>query len=1062
MKIFPTSSTLSDLVNYINIRTDSHKKVYDFFKKIVLSPDDVASLSVNFTERDQYFNSKFPIDDTGRIIKPEDTFGGRYLPNNPIITTFSNYPNTNTVPNINEGKPEQSIDIDGGIPSNISISTSTMSSLSNSTYTKNESVKYWPTFKINDFFPISSGLSNIEQLNVNGYSVSDSLFSILKITPGVNEKYHHINIEYSTSDPKAIMLVLLDGKHIVDGDSVEFKISFNKTDIFSDINKWPIIIFIDSSYVNISVDGSFNLSTLHSETQSLIVDGISYRYVPAELMDNELYKYVRIPNNEQIGYLVSINSLDQIFLNKIGISNIVKFNGTSNTIKYDNYGYLDSELLRLDYNTNFTLVTRPILGKGNLDVLNESAVEFSDNLINFTTFNNSCAVFGAQTNTYSYNLSTYNTSTTLSSIKTTTNYLPVDYPKQMDLQIINFNSELESGIFYTFDISANLIGNNYYIINTGVQFINSFFSIRKHSNEIIIENAGIMTNISTTTTSFSVDIGYKRLIDKMYRRILLRSYDSLIYDSGWVLDNLISDYDCNLSDISSPFIENYQVCDLDLTNKTNTVTVSNILLFSKLNSVEVDTLFQLSIINGVYNRFSNRISPTPKIIPITQLEGFITALNQYPKSNIAISNVNNLNATYGNTEYRIGFTVHDYKGDFNYRKIKSPLLGSSLLENQLLIGTSICPDFSDNTLQANISCDGILNIDLMPYFSSTSIINGQNSKSSQTPYNSKILNKDTIISFGKCGYLPRVSTTITYTDKSTNFIFDNGTDAIYNPHRSGLLQSLAISEQGPQRSLLPINVLSQNPLQPNNTINRLLFYVNPTVTINNKNSTLPDFFNVNYGDTINTFSKINDTNYIYSGYNGFIGTMILAPNVNNINDVESYKGVRWQLRLITKTINPETVTFSSINLNTDTIVLQTITTDMVYYSPLKCGLFSVGFNIVNIEPEITKYVLNGFMITLETENINTDGTRLDNVGSAKYNYLIINVFGHIPNDNNNIVYDIVPEKTPPNYTNLDKITPLGVNNFKSLESEYINDFRDYPSINNLILSTYYQIPKYSK
>src|ERR1035437_9470902 len=236
MKLFPTSSTLTDLVNYINDRTDSHQKIYDFFKNIILSQNDSTSVTVNFTEKDQYFNSKYPINESGYVSQPQDMFGGKYLPNNPIITSFSRFPQVRTVPNINDGKPEQSINIDGDIPDSISLTTSTISNLSNSTYTTLDKIKYWPTIKIADFFPISNGISTIEQDNINGVSESDTLFSILRIVPNVGEKYHHLDIEYSTTNPKMVILILLDGANIVDGNSVEFKVSFTNIDGLAEAN----------------------------------------------------------------------------------------------------------------------------------------------------------------------------------------------------------------------------------------------------------------------------------------------------------------------------------------------------------------------------------------------------------------------------------------------------------------------------------------------------------------------------------------------------------------------------------------------------------------------------------------------------------------------------------------------------------------------------------------------------------------------------------------------------------------------------------------------------------
>jgi len=1059
MKIFPTSSTLTDLVNYINAKTDSHQKVYDFLKNLIISSESNSSLTVDFTNNPQYINSRFPINDSGYINQPQDMFGGSVNVDNPIITTFNK---TDTVPNIIDGKLTDKISVDGDIPNSISLTSPNMSQLSHSTYTKKEGIKYWPTIKINDFFPISSKVSEYEQDNVNGVSESDSLFSIIKLIPGKDEKYHHINIEYSPLDPKTVILMLLDGSNVADGDSLEFKLNFINTTSNVEANYWPIVIFLDSTYLNFSIENTFNLNTLATESQSLNIDGIRYKYVPAAILDSQLYKYLRVPNNDPIGYLVSIDTLDCSYLNSVGEHFILTFNGNANTITYNNYGYLDSEVLRIDNNSELLLVTRPVLGKNASNILEDSSIEFGKDVLRFVTRNNSCAVFGAQTNKYSYNMSGYSTGATLLSRKVVTDYLPIDYPKQLKKDIVNFNSEINSGLFFTFDVSSDLIGNNYFVLNTGLQFVDSFFSIRKHSSTMIIEIAGVMNTVAHVDSEFSVDVGYKRVTDKINKRILVRSSNALVFDSGWVADHDVDTYPCDLISLSSPFIENYQITDLDLTNSIGVVTISNVLFFNNLAKHEVDSLFNISILNGVYSRFNNITTTNPKVLPISQLEGLLTIVNQYPKSNVALLNVSQKNNNYSPVEFRIGFTVHENKGNFSYRNRKDPILGSSLLETVRLVDESKCGDFDENNTFASADCEGILNAQRLPYFSSGIVSNSASSVEAKSPYNSLILNKNTLISFGKCGYLPKVSTTTTYKYLMSHFTFDNGMLARFNPAWK-TIQSFEIKKR----------VLSLPMTDISNTLNRVLFYFDQMQTINNQYTNLHEIFQTNFGSTVDIMGKVSDSAYKYTMVGADIPFEIRVPSANESN-LETFVNTMWQIRYITKNINPATATFSDIDLDTDTVVFAELPF-FVYRSVYGTYNFLIAFQSISTSTNVNfsavpmQYLKNGYLITMKNEYdgpsvaIPTDGSNLYLYqGNRYYPSIELILERSVPVYDETITYDKAPIAPVPRFSDIQSLIPKGTIDFRTLNTEYIPSYEDFPTINRMMVSTFYQIPKYSK
>ena len=135
----------------------------------------------------------------------------------------------------------------------------------------------------------------------------------------------------------------------------------------------------------------------------------------------------------------------------------------------------------------------------------------------------------------------------------------------------------------------------------------------------------------------------------------------------------------------------------------------------------------------------------------------------------------------------------------------------------------------------------------------------------------------------------------------------------------------------------------------------------------------------------------------------------MSPTVTNPADVVNYKKIGWQLRLIKKNIDINTVQFSDIDLDLDTVIIQTTTSDMSYYSITNCGLFVVEFDFVGkganaISPDLTKYLLNGVLITMTNETLNTNGSVVGAPRLVDGNWLVVSINSHLPVINNKITY----------------------------------------------------------
>lgn len=1064
MRIFPKSSSLDGVVNYIKTRTDSHNKIYEFFKNIVLSTEEISKLSVDFTEKDQYLNSEYPINEDGYVLTPDDMFGGEYTANHPIIKTFDNFPKNKKIPNIIDGKPNETILISKGLDNNINLALDTMSKLSNSVVTKKEKIKYWPTFKIGGFFPSEYSTSNDHQLVSTGTTPLNTQFSIIKICPTFEEKFHHIDIEYVASNPKMIIFILLDSKNIVDGDSVEFKINVLTEGEPIDTNSWPLVLFVENTYTNITHSSQVLYDNLVKSRNCISIDGIEYTYINKNELTDELSQHLRFSEysvDESYGYLISVDTINSIYSNKYGKFKEIVFEGNCNTIEYSDYGYLNNEQARLDHNNTIYTMTRPVYGD-NSNILADSKVIFAKDSIQFSTINGSCANFGASTNKNTYDLSSYSETTPLELMKIKTEYLPNDYPVQIKLDIINFSKKINSGLFYTFEISHDLLDDNYFIIKSGIQYTDSFFTLRVHSDKIIIDIDGICNSISSSSSAYSVDIAFKRIKNTIFKKILVRASDALIYESKWLFCNKIS---CEIDQVGSIYFENYQLSNVSSTQHDNLTKISNILTYSELSSSEVDSLFNLSKKNGVYSRFNNVDSCIPKILPISQIEGLLSVVTKYPKSNVNMKFNNLDNDIHSNISFRVGFIGHTNKGDFRYKVNKNPILDSSLLVSNKVIELNACSLFPFKNVIANVSCNGIVDESDNDYFKDINSTNQFNYKISSKVFNTKILNNNTLISFGKCGYLPKVTSETSYVDSGTAVLFDNDSqDTIY----SGDLQSLKISSASIySRNALPIKILHQDSNNISNTINRFIYNIDPRVTITNKKSNICEFFDVSLGTNIDTFSEISNKYYKYTIAHGYFGATILAPTVTNPADVVNYKKIGWQLRLIKKNIDINTVQFSDIDLDLDTVIIQTTTSDMSYYSITNCGLFVVEFDFVGkganaISPDLTKYLLNGVLITMTNETLNTNGSVVGAPRLVDGNWLVVSINSHLPVINNKITYEKLPLEINPNADSVSNEDILSNIKYEKLDSEYIGKFNDQPTINRFILSTCYQIPKYPK
>lgn len=675
MRIFPKSSSMRGLVNYILSRTSAHFATYELFKAFVLSEDVNRSIISKFNSTGKYFNTEYPLNTNWDILTPSDMFGGRYGSSFPVITSFDNYPKVSTIPDILNDKLNTKINILEGLPSEIVRVSETISSVVGISNNDTSKVKYWPKFKIAEYWPITNGINDEVQLNL---TTTSGIYSIIRLSTG-DEKYHHIDIEYDViSGNIPIIFIILDTKDAVDGDQLEFKINYINTSTDGiHIDKSPITVFLDGRYSDISIPLNESISSLDiNKNDKVVISGITYEYVH----NSDIPNGVSIPSEwDDVGYLISNNSNNSINTKHVGIAHDTIINGDSNGFIFNNYGFNSSEELWLNSNGGFILTSCPLFGESSLTASSNVEVNYSENKVELKCINGGSFHFGRSSNKTDYDLSLYTDSVYLNDIIVDTSYLPYELPKQIPDTLIKFTSNIESNIFYTFDIEFNL-EDAYSISILGIQYTNITYNIRKKDSSIIIENGTKITTIDTTANNISIFFGVNRIRNNLYKKLIIVSGGSVLYEDMWTNCGDISGFDCSVLGDGSLFCEHL----IKSNSGNNILTVSNIKILNNLSRSENESLFTSLYNDGTYNRYNSlsgfSLNQTYSVLRIKDISGYMHCSSALYTANSPITYSNNENLINPYVSNRVGFTYHVNKSNFRYRSI------NQFITNKLTLG----------------------------------------------------------------------------------------------------------------------------------------------------------------------------------------------------------------------------------------------------------------------------------------------------------------------------------------------------------------------------------------
>lgn len=712
MKIFPKSSSMRDLVNYVLDRTISHFEIYEYFKSIVLSNGKHSTVMVDFNRSSKYFNTELPINVEGDILTPEDMFGGKYGSSYPVVTTFDRFPGNKTVPDILNDKLFRKISLTGDVSSKNILSDDTLSSIMGFSSTNSRNViKYWPTFSVGEYWPLSNNFTNEAQLNI---SSNISNYSIVKLD-SESSIYNHFDIEYGpelTSPP--IVFVLL-GKDLLDGDVFNLIINFKNTDSTLSYNQnAPIVVFLDEIYSDVEINTSPDISDIIAgKGSSIEIGGNKYRYLLSENIDSSIISELPVDWNDP-GYFVLDDSFAK-YGNVFEHYEInVLFNGTSNKITYNNYGLFNNEIMLANSNSDINMISTPILGNTNQSILDNIDVVFGDNSLTLSCSNGASFHFGKSDNRYSYDMGSYSTSALMKSIIVDQGYLPHNVPQQLlNANVVSLTSSYISGVFSTYDIEYSM--NSGYVVSTiGIQGIDIRYHIRRHASQVIVDDGLRISTVSGSFSKISINFGVKRVRNSIFKKLLVFSNGTLLYDGIWINCGDISTFDCTLLSGGSISFDNIIMGISGI----NSITVSNLKIISQLTGSAIDSAF-IRLANGnTYDRnntFSthnivSNINEAKKVLRISSLSGYVTQSNCRYQYTVDNSNNNYYNTIVDTISNRLDFTYHKNKSNFNY-KIPNNIVFSSISNQSIELDEGErCGNFYEYLAVTDIGCTGVSSI----------------------------------------------------------------------------------------------------------------------------------------------------------------------------------------------------------------------------------------------------------------------------------------------------------------------------------------------------------------
>ncbi|MCK9428470.1 MAG: hypothetical protein M0R17_00485 [Candidatus Omnitrophica bacterium] len=725
-------------------------------------------------------------------------------------------------------------------------SSSIFSELGLSTSNDINSVKVWPTFDFDNYYPINydQNKSEYEQISQKYLTNNKGKYSLIRLNKEKNETYHYITIKNSASTLSNVLFIVLD-KTFSDGGQFEFKINFvsdSTVDKSISTNKYPQVVFIDGTYCNICLSYNGNYAR---------IDGIDYEYIsridlPLSYQTYMNTKFIsKTYANEY--FLISKNTKTQIFNTfygkgaKLDITNL-------NELYFDNYGLFDNEKIKMYKNNDLLLLLKS-------DDLSYSKVCVDNDEIILKTNNGHSCVLGQNTNKIAYNYSTLFTNTCSNSV-IDTNYLINEYPPEFCINKNTPYTSIDCNMKLSVDYTIGNTSSNATVLKFGIQDSDLTAYVKKYNgtyqlyvNEVLLDSKTITdANIS----KIRISSGYYFVKNKIRLRCAIYSL---------ITNTLLSDYstEVDISAISNwnPYFETYILANTN-TSDYDIVKLQNIALNYNLTKTELDSLFtnELNINSIKYNLYedydNDGISLESKIFPVKNIKGYLLTVDSNPKSVFTMANLSSENDKINDISFRCSFIYNKNKSVFYYKPNKGYAEFSSSFSKKSPTDTVTTNDCSDALINETIeyATSGIEE-NGTSYYQNNTVFSDLLSLILETYQNG--ISKS--ITFGSCGKIP-YELNVTTNTQITLKISNNKGAASYDDDSNSYDYDYSDNAV--------VNIL--NDSNGKSTIIHTYFNYDKTVP----NSKVANYFNKSIGDNINyidefvnNYNSTNSKDYLY-------------------------------------------------------------------------------------------------------------------------------------------------------------------------------------------------------
>lgn len=714
---------ISDFVRALNDSLELNKKVVNALTDILLSSKKTTSIENTPPSASEYFHQKGTSYLYDREPIASDMFDGEAgsVANKvpyPVIENFD----LGEAPDILNGRLADKIITLSSINDTTKLVLGTLSGVLveyDDAIRKNELAtksKVWKKFKIGEYWPVSDGFSYNSDNN-STYKTETSVqyhttskYAFIKLSPAKDVKFHYMTIDVSVVDDMDIpaIFVILDSATANDGDQFEFRVIFKTPDGYINQEKWPEILFFDSSYNSNGVpQPSIVHDYEHNEPQvnnSIRIDGVDYYYVTANTLPTLTQTKYNLSPEDRV--FVSAAELNGYIANHSGKFDVLKFDSLKGS-KYLGYGILEDKYIKT-YKNEELFITAELAE--DLDSVHASLLSFKQQQQKFIRKNSVSShrnkiEFEGQVGSSVF----YGRPCSFFKPKIATNYSRVEYyadslegidgnvPVQFELNKFTgyLSNPDDNGILFEYELNPATLSGNVITVRLG-HFESSI--------GLTIQFSG--TNMSVSFSGVDEDITYSKQYDGPVKcQVGIININGIIYsnytikDLGGIktwkvkctsnsyLEALLAPRINNVGAINSTkqkYLTEARVFEywrpvftviIDGSNASgnSSIDVKNSLVKYELPKEAYESLITEFSKNNTFREgddeyfsyySSIRRVLDPIIIKPTEIRGFLCTIDAYGR-NTYLSNNNQNDGAFkseGTINYRTGFTYNAYKG----------------------------------------------------------------------------------------------------------------------------------------------------------------------------------------------------------------------------------------------------------------------------------------------------------------------------------------------------------------------------------------------------------------